>query len=122
MFENRHNEKGFTLAEILVTLGLIGILAVSLFSVFRESSLKQRRLMHKVAALQFAQAGMESVFADKQMKGFDLVQENRYKIERYQGIKRKIEIESVTNDLKKIRVVVDWSDYSDSLVSYIGKY
>ncbi len=118
----KQNEKGFTLAEVLVTLALVSVLAVSILSVFRENALKQRRLMQKVTALHFAQAGMEFVIADKMKWGFDLVQQERYEIERFQGIKRKINIESVTDDLKKISVVVDWSDFSDSLITVISNY
>ena len=122
MYSTRQSEKGFTLAEVLVTMALVGVLSVSVLSLFKESSIKQRRLMQKVAALHFAQAGMESVVADKQRWGFDRVKQDRYKINRFNGIKREIKIDSVSDGLKKILVVVDWADYSDSLVSFIGNY
>ncbi|MFZ5515767.1 MAG: prepilin-type N-terminal cleavage/methylation domain-containing protein [Candidatus Zhuqueibacterota bacterium] len=118
----RQSEAGFTLVEVLVTLVVFGVLAASVLSLFKESSVKQRHVMHKVVALNFAQAGMEGVFADKFSLGFDALKTNRYTTDRFNGVMRVIHIDSLSQNMKKVCVMVEWFDQRDSLVALVGRY
>ena len=116
------NETGFTLVEILLTIILIGVLSVMVVSLFINGRVKQRITAQKTTAVYFAQAGIEQVIADKQLKGYCALVKERYNKKTFDGIQQTTCIDTLGENLKKIVTIVKWANGSDSLVTFIGNY
>ncbi|MBN2008521.1 type II secretion system protein [candidate division KSB1 bacterium] len=119
---NLHAEQGFSLIEVLITTMVVGIVAVSVLSLFSTGIVRQRRLISESEALYFAQQGMEQIMADRILLGFDSLTDGRYPQTEQNGIERRVRIRSVTIDQKKVSVTVNWDELSDSLVCLIADY
>lgn len=122
MFISFRNEKGFTLVEVLLTIALIGILTVSVLSLFTNVIIRQRKIANRTIAIHFAQAGLEQIVADKYLKGYDYLIEKNYYTETFNGVQQRTYITGLHAKIKKIIVVVTWGNGVDSLVTLIGNY
>lgn len=116
------SEDGFSLVEVLLTISLIGILSVSIVSLFSENVKKQRRMKDQLTAALFAQQGLDKIFADKTENGYDYIDAQNYSTETFKNVERNFSINTITASLKEVKVFVTCGNYSDSLITYVGKY
>ena len=122
MYKNFVDENGFTLVEVLLTIAMIGVMSLSVLSLFSSNSKKQHYITKYTIAFFYAKDGLEKVFADRYIHGFDYIIEQNYDSETFDDIERNVHIDNINPDLKKIVIEINWDNKSDSLVALIGNY
>ncbi|MBD3290210.1 prepilin-type N-terminal cleavage/methylation domain-containing protein [candidate division KSB1 bacterium] len=116
------NQKGFTLVEVLVTMALIGVLAISVLSLFTNAVRTRHKAYDRCHNVIIAQTIIEGIIADKQTKGYDFLKTGNYTKRFTNGIKSAVKIDTIYADLKKIKITVRSMLGTDSLVTYVGNY
>ena len=59
------SEKGFTLVEVLITIAVLGILSISVLSIFTVNKKRQFQTVNQTTAVLLAQEGIEQIYSDK---------------------------------------------------------
>jgi prepilin-type N-terminal cleavage/methylation domain-containing protein len=116
------NDKGFTLVEVILTMALIGILSVSVLSLYQHTVRNQRVVQDRTAAILFAQQDMERIGAEKYLHGYNYIINQNFPAQISNRIRRTVVIQELDPRLKKVTTIVELDGRLDSLVTYQGNY
>ncbi|MBN2898537.1 MAG: prepilin-type N-terminal cleavage/methylation domain-containing protein [Clostridia bacterium] len=81
--QNQVNNRGITLVEVLITLAVLGIMAVPIFNTFMESMTINHKTMVTVSANHIGQKVLEQLKAEGSIDGF--VKDDSATVETYNG-------------------------------------
>jgi len=121
MFKTIKSEAGFSLVEVLITIVLMGVLSISILSLFSTIITRQRQIDATLNAINVCQMQMEQLIADKKLKGFDFLIPENYTNKKV-NVFQELKIEEQNPHLKKVVVLVKLPKGLDSLVTYVGDY